>query len=252
MKPADIGDWFALRPHLLRPWAFVRLRHRPSPEPVVELPLRRGGVFRIRTAEHDRHVFKRVFARDDYRLKDFGPGELDTVVDAGAHIGAFALRVAPFARRVLCVEPAPDNLDLLRRNAAAHGTIDVLPFALAGHGGRRALRLGQNGSRHSFLSTPDERGCVEVEAISLETLFTEHQVERCDLLKLDVEGAEYEILRGLPPALWSRVRRVRMEYHPAPGESGEALGRFLEGLGFRVTLAPHKKNAGEGLLFAAR
>ena len=254
MKPSDLTDWLALRRHLARPWAFVRLRHAHGATE-VDLPLRDGGCFRIRGGEHDRHVFKRIFARDEYRLDGLAPGSLGTVVDVGAHIGVFALRVAPLARRVLCFEPDPANFELLRANTARLPHVTCVRTAVAAGRATRSLHLGINGSRNSLRPIDPERskGAIPVEAVGLDDLFREHGVDRCDLLKIDCEGGEYEIVYGASAALWSRVGRIRMEYHPVPEarprETGEGLERFFAAAGRRTERRPHRKRAGEGLLF---
>jgi FkbM family methyltransferase len=258
MRLSDFGDWFVLRRHLLRPWAFLRLRKRPPAEPVYNIALRDGGVFRIRMQDQDRHTFHRIFARDEYRLNGVPPGSFDTVVDIGAHIGVFALRVAGLARRVLCYEPAPESFELLRRNIGRFPHVRLHPAAVAGRRGTATLYLGKNPSAHSLFPAEGQtsRGAIPVECVTLEDVFREHSLERCDLLKLDCEGAEYEILYQAPPELWRRIARVALEYHPAGGTdprwSGEALARYLNEMGHRTELRPSKRHPRKGLLFAER
>lgn len=150
MRLSDFSDWFALRRHLTHPWAFLRLRKKPPAEPFYEIAFRNGGTFRIRTRPGDRHTFHRLWARDEYRLKGLAPGSLGTVVDIGAHIGTFAVRAASLARRVLCYEPAPENLELLRRNVAPYPNVVVHPLAVAGRRGPVRLYLRENPAAHSL------------------------------------------------------------------------------------------------------
>jgi FkbM family methyltransferase len=258
MRLSDFADWFALRRHLTHPWAFLRLRKKPPAEPFYDIALRDGGSFRIRSQAQDRHTFHRIYARDEYRLNGWPPGSMGTVVDIGAHVGIFAARVAPLARRVLCYEPAPENFELLRRNVARFPNVRAHPAAVAGRRGTVRLYLRSNPAAHSLLPPDDgsSREAVPVGAVTLEDVFREHSIERCDLLKLDCEGAEYEILRAVPRELWDRIARVAMEYHPARAEdplgSGEALARYLDDLGYRTELRPSKHHSGKGLLFSER
>lgn len=258
MRLSDLIDWFVLRRHVADPWAFLRLRKKPPAEPFYDIAFRNGGTFRIRTRPGDRHTFHRLWARDEYRLKGLAPGSLGTVVDIGAHIGAFAVRAASLASRVLCYEPAPENLALLRRNVARYPNVEVHPLAVAGRRGPVRLYLRENPAAHSLL--PGGSGAsfnaISVEGISLEDIFREHAVERCDFLKLDCEGAEYEILYAAPRELWRRIARVALEYHPAgdadPRGSGEALAGYLDQMGYRTELRPSKHHPRKGLLFAER
>ena len=73
---------------------------------------------------------------------------------------------------------------------------------------------------------------VEVEALDLATLFERHGLDEIDLLKIDIEGAEYRLLLGASPATLARVRRIGLEYH----ERGhEPMSRHLAAMGFDVT-----------------
>lgn len=252
MRPADLFDWFALRKHLRRPWAFVRSRHRPSDQPFVDLPLRDGGALRMRP--EDRHIIKNVFARDEYRLDGLAPRSLGTVVDVGAHIGTFALRTSPLAERVLAFEPAEDNYGLLVRNTERLSNVKTFPRAVAGKSGRIALYLGKNASAHSTHPESRKTSTREVEGVSLADLFAEQGVERCGYLKLDCEGAEYETLYALSPELLGRIERIALEYHVveggAPDWTGERLAAWLGERGHAVELIPSEVRPGKGLIFS--
>jgi FkbM family methyltransferase len=252
MRPSDIGAFFALRRHVARPWAAVRLRK--SAAPFLDLPLRNGASFRLRP--EDRHIFYGVFARDEYSLNGFGPGSLDTVIDIGAHIGTFAVRAASIARRVLSYEPMPENFALLTRNVERFSHVRPFRMAVAGRRGKMELFLGGNPARNSMLErrARSPRGAISVDCTTLADIFAERAVDRCALLKIDCEGAEYEILYTLPKELWPRIERICMEYHPVEGRdeswSGEGLVKYLDGVGHEAVLSPAKKRPRQGILFS--
>jgi FkbM family methyltransferase len=258
MRLADFSDWLALRKHLVRPWAFLRLRKHPSPEPFVDVELKDGGTVRLRSHAQDRHVFHRVFARDEYRLDGVAPGSWDTVVDIGGHIGTFAIRASKAAKRVLAYEPTPESYELLVRNTGRRPNVQAHRLAVAGTKGTLKLILGKNPSRNSLYppGTEPNLGEIEVAATTLEEIFRENAVERCDLLKVDCEGAEYDLLYAAPKELWPRIHRTCMEYHPVgqarPGWTGVELAKHLEAAGHRVELRPSRRHEGEGLLFSSR
>lgn len=246
MRLSDFGDWRRLRRHLAEPWAFLRTRHDPPPAPAYDIPMRDGGSVRLRNAPQDRHILHRIFARDEYRLDGVAPGSWDTVVDVGAHIGLFAVRAAPLARRVLSLEPSDDNYALLVENVRRFPQVEPRRVAVAAQKGTAKLFRAENPSAYSMFGrgTP-----VEVETIPLDEVLS--GVERCDFLKLDCEGAEYDILLSLSPELWPRVRRVALEYHPVAGRSAAELADRLRASGFRVEILPSKK-PDKGHLFADR
>jgi len=107
---------------------------------------------------------------------------------------------------------------------------------------------------------PSVRAEISVDCLTLAEVFRDHRVERCGLLKLDCEGAEHGILRSIPPDLWARIERIRLEYHPAGEESppwaprpaADELLALLAGAGYEARLFPRRKKAGSGLLIAWR
>jgi FkbM family methyltransferase len=257
MRLRGFADYFALRRHLLRPRDLLRVRKKALAEPFQDLALRGGGVARIRSGSLDRHIFHRIFARDEYRLGTIPLDSLEVVIDVGAHVGLFALRAAPLARRLLAYEPAPANFELLRKNVERLARVEPRAALVAGSAGRARLYLSSDPAAHSLFPplAGETAPALEVEATTIEAIFAQEEIERCDLLKLDCEGAEYQVLRAVPAGLWPRIERIALEYHPAPaGESwsGEKLTRFLEEMGLRVSIRPSRKEAGRGLLFARR
>ena len=73
------------------------------------------------------------------------------------------------------------------------------------------------------------------------------------IVKMDVEGAEYDIILPSDPASWADVRKVVMEYHPVEGHSLEELTRLLRGLGIhRGPARAHGPAPGLGAMWLAR
>ncbi len=247
-------EYLALRRLIKRPWRFLLTRKKPLGTPHEDIEFKEGFSVRLRNVPMDRHIFHRIFGRDEYRLEGTAPGAWGTVIDVGAHIGLFAVRVAPLARRVLCYEPVPENFEVLRRNLAhpRFGHLMAAAKAVAGRPGTVSIHRSDNPAAHSmYPAEPSRSEPIRVEAVRIEDIFEEHRVDRCDLLKLDCEGAEYEILESIPPPLWGRIERVRMEYHAREGWSGEKLAALLTGQGYACDVLPSRK-PGKGHLFAAR
>ena len=110
-------------------------------------------------------------------------------------------------------EPHPENFAQLRRNIELNGwRVRATQTALAGRSGERSLH---NSSRADSAYLVDTGGDFRVSAVSLS-----EYLEGCgvvDLLKLDVEGAEYELFTNAYEAITSSVRRIVLEYHGAWG-----------------------------------
>lgn len=207
------------------------------------------------------NAIKDVVADDVYELRRLDPAAPAVIVDIGAHVGAFALSAAlrcPGAT-IHAFEPASASYRYLCRNIARNGlTGRVLPHdtAVAGADGEVHLFSSRtSATRYSlyesqFLDTRDG-AAQRVEAISLSTLFTRHGITTCDFLKLDCEGAEYEILFNAPETVIRRIVRVGMEYHEGvTAGTGAELERFWADHGFAMRRVPVAGEARLGLLLA--
>jgi FkbM family methyltransferase len=252
----NLRDYLALRTYLEDPWKFVWTRKAPMPDGDFEVPFKGGLHVRCNTPSVDRQVLNGIFARDEYRLNGYPPGGWDTVIDIGAHIGLFSIRVAPLAKRVLSFEPMPESFKYLKANLGHERLRHVTPVekAVSGSAGPLDLFVAANSGMHSVLADAAAGTTrVRVDAVTLAQVFADHDIRRCDLLKLDCEGVEYGILGAAPAELWPRIERIHMEYHPGvPGWDEAKLTSFLEGHGYACERVPRSRHPGLGNLFAAR
>lgn len=169
---------------------------------------------------------------DNYYFK-YGKLEInpsDTVIDLGANIGSFTIAAAIMgAKKIVAVEPHPDTLILLKNNLETNKEFFTEPVtlfegAVMGNGEEKAPLYICNdpyGSGSHTLSldvtdNPEGFKHIEVKVTSLDELIknTIGDVDTIDFLKLDIEGAEYEVLmtcQSLP-----RIRQISMEWHHGP------------------------------------
>ncbi|MEM7412600.1 MAG: FkbM family methyltransferase [Myxococcota bacterium] len=259
MKLSRLGDVWRLHRLLENPAEVRRARRQREGE--IEVRFRDGRRLWLRGGYSDYHVFDRIFLRDEYRLDEV-PGRWGTVVDLGANVGCFSCRILPRVDRLIAYEPDPHNFELLRRNLADAKDAVAVPEAAGARTGTLRLHLAEGGklggrsTQFSNLAPELLDSEVEVPVTTLEALFDEHGIEHCDLLKIDVEGAEYDILGAAPPELLSRVSRIVGEYHDVdPDDPRTRIGNFralLETAGFRVATEPSSRHANTGLFFANR
>lgn len=147
--------------------------------------------------------------------------------DVGAHVGFFTLLLARRCASVLALEPYPPNADRLRRHVDLNDApVEVLQCAVAGRPGTVELQVGPSSGTHKLTevdgprwrdAAPGER--LQVEAVTLDGLLEGHAAP--DLVKLDVEGAELEVLRAAPRVLRHAATLV-VETHSAELRRGVA------------------------------
>jgi FkbM family methyltransferase len=154
---------------------------------------------------------------DDYGLGRivFDPG--DVVVDIGAHVGLFAVYLAKRHPdiSVLAFEPDPVNFNNMLANIAANRVVNVLPRHLAVTRDARPFTLdrppGNSGGAGGY--SPRRHGAARATtaSITLDGIFERFAISRCKLLKIDCEGAEYEILTST--SVLDRVDWLSGEFH---------------------------------------
>jgi FkbM family methyltransferase len=155
-----------------------------------------------------------------------------TFVDVGAHIGYYTLLAAREVGRrgrVLAFEPAPENYALLAHNVRQNHLEQVVQTAnLAVSERSQELTLylceQNNGDHRIYPTTPNDdklfnygqtRKPMPVRAISLDEYLEQHPVGPIDMIKLDVQGAELKVLRGMQTTLQQNPNvTLFMEYWP--------------------------------------
>jgi FkbM family methyltransferase len=168
------------------------------------------------------------------------------VVDVGANWGYFTLVAASLVGpggRVLALEPHPRLHALLRenvlRNAIAQVTcLELAASDVAGRTGVVAAPIDAGNSGLSRLASCGERADFECAMEPLDAVIARHALDVVDLVKIDVEGAEPRVLRGMADGLRRRrYRFVLLECHPQAleiaGTSIEACVAVLEESGYR-------------------
>lgn len=117
-----------------------------------------------------------------------------------------------FGCDIVLFDPSPTGLETMGRPENQAPRFKFHPVALAGRCGKLTFAPPPYPHEGSWFAGPRVSGAIEVEAVDLTTLMRLHRHDRIDLLKIDIEGAEYEVLddllgRRLP------VRQVAVEFH---------------------------------------
>ena len=196
----------------------------------------------------------------------------DVVIDAGANVGVAAAFFAEHcgASRVHCFEPVAPVCELLRRNvrdlpacvvhelglsdAPRHAEITYYPGAAAMSGlyadPQRDEALVRTVLANFGVEDAGERlaGAYEAttltcELTTLSAFLRETELERVDLLKIDVERAELDVLDGIAEGDWPRIAQVVAEAH----DTGEELAVRLRARGFDVVLDQEAAMRGTGV-----
>jgi FkbM family methyltransferase len=172
--------------------------------------------FLVRIPSTDVLVFRQIFHRGEYEFEVRRPPRV--IIDAGANVGLSAIFFAnkyPDAR-IIAVEPEARNFAILASNVAPYP--NVTPVEAAVWSENTDIDLFDPGIGHwGYLtrrSTDTVTGtwCQKVRGLTIDRLMDDFGLSRVDVLKLDIEGAEREVLDD-PTAWIGRVDAIIAELH---------------------------------------
>lgn len=164
------------------------------------------GEIKIRN-QFDAEVIKEVVLDRGYER--WGNIEIKgNVLDCGAHIGAFT-RLAlsyPEVKKVIAVEPDPENFKLLQENTKGYKNVTLINKAISIETSP-ILKIDPERSELNKLVNYGEG--LLVDGVTLNELIT----EPINLLKMDIEGSEYDAFLYLHPTKYKLIEQITMEYH---------------------------------------
>jgi FkbM family methyltransferase len=205
--------------------------------------------------------FKLMALHEDEILDQFNPKLGDTVVDVGAHIGLYSLiaakRVGP-SGKVIAIEPDPENCKLLQRNAEINKLTNVTILERAAFSSTSKLKLYLPGKERGFtkLSTlmPNRavtENFLEIDATTLDCLLVMQGITEVNWIKIDVEGAELEVLKGAAITLSeSKDIALLIEVHNVNNmDLYSAIVKFLQSYEFNIKFEKRYSNGERHVLF---
>ena len=160
------------------------------------------------------HALQEIFA-DKIYLQNLPPNSY--ILDCGSHIGLsiiYLKKLCPSAN-IIAFEPDPANFDVLTKNVKSHGLSSVELRKEAVWISNTTLSFMAEGNMSSKIGTINE-AAVKVPAIRLKDLL----IKTVDFLKLDIEGAEFEVIKDIQEKL-SMVENLFIEYHGSFKQNNE-------------------------------
>jgi len=212
----------------------------------------RGTTFTLGLGGAETVPFSEIYVDRVYdQIAEFIPKRDWTVLDLGANAGVFSALQARRGARVYAFEPNPASFRHLLETVRANGYSNVTPFNCAVGREHGAARLvDDNCSVTGTVSMAGEEGeGVAVEVVGLDEIVPGLGIDRIDLMKIDTEGAEFEILSGAIETL-SKVERIMMEWHSPL--LLEQTSRLLEEHGFVEAHRQEIFGSDVGLIYFSR
>jgi FkbM family methyltransferase len=196
---------------------------------LVEAP---QGRFWIPTRDREILAGMLIDQDDDvYGKGEHGVRAGDTVLDCGANVGVYTRKaLSQGAGLVVAIEPAPENVFCLRKTFEEEiraGRVIVYPKGVWDHDCELVLRTYdyQSGGDSVALKFPHSHRGPTVQLTTIDNLTSELKLQRVDFIKMDIEGAERQALRGAKETV-ARFRprmAISLEHTPTDAEEIPAL-----------------------------
>lgn len=202
-----------------------------------------------------------IYLYEIYNPPNFEIKDGDVIIDIGANVGSYPVFALTKAKNlnIFCFEPDLRNFNLLKKNIdenRGRGEVKIFNLGVSGKTGNKTLYLDENNpaGQSFFIKTSKS---VVVKCISLEDIFKKNKIDKCDILKIDCEGAEYGILYSAPKNLFKKIEKITMEFHKMDNNrrNFNGLKKLLEKNGFEVKLVFIRKDdlfSRVGVLYARR
>ena len=167
------------------------------------------------------------------------------VVDVGANIGLHTLNMARIVGntgQVFAFEPDPSNFEILKKNVKINNYKNIIleQKAVGDKHGRTTLYQSDHPGKHRiFPQTEQAKSQVQVELTNLDNYFDSDMIDKINFIKIDVEGLEFSVLKGMKNILKNN-KNIKILFEFVPKDTMEAgfipieLLNYLTSNGFKL------------------
>lgn len=254
-------------------WLGSRTALRLNDNETGQLP---NGMFIQQLAKDEtQFVYHEIVNDDCYYLNKLSLAEDAVILDVGANIGLFTLHIKnryPNSR-VFAFEPSPHAYAVLYRNMQIYrDSVQVYPYAISSQSHTALFHYYQHFSvisgfyaeqqkdgdiiiqgsaeksaaaRHAIHKRLTQLNTCRCETYTLSDWMQKHHVEKIDLLKIDIEGAEWDALQGIRDEDWCKIKNITLEVHHPNLLS--RITTLLHEKGFYVFSEPDKQLGNSGI-----
>ena len=196
----------------------------------------------------DFKVINETWLENVYRIHEGQFSYNGVFVDIGANIGAVSIFVDSFNKNrgfdnkvnVYAVEPEPNNLYLLNQNIQNNPTENITVVNNAIWHEEKMVSISNRGGNSSIVG-PEGEEKSEVLAITLETLFSRYDIKEVDVMKIDIEGAEFDLILNTPEEILAKIKHLVLEFDKSfDGRFGQMIEKLAKQFGIDILGSPER------------
>lgn len=197
--------------------------------------------------------YKQMFLDKIYDKFDIQ--NLHTVIDIGANVGIFSNYISNMGTKMVhAIEPAGLAFKELQQQFYYYNGVKCHKIGIGPINEKKTIFINNdNTTISSFLSKTSENTSEEtVDVLTLDTFYTNNGISHVDLIKVDIEGMEYEIVEKASDETLLKCDRYLIEYHSNETNRLDGMVNKLKRLGYEISVHPDVPSNVQGHIFAKK
>lgn len=166
--------------------------------------------------KYDSHAwapFYEVFIKKIYENNLINLKPNDVVVDLGANIGMFSLYACDKVKKVYSVEPLHNTYQNLTFNLRNYSNVETFNYAIYSKEGELNFFRNEISGASSIINKLKNHKTEKVKAISFNTFIKENKIGKINFLKIDIEGAEFDLFNSIDEKYLKNIDKMYIEVH---------------------------------------
>ena len=194
----------------------------------------------------DYKVINETWIENVYRIHEYHFSGDKVFVDIGANVGSVSLYVDNFNKtleekiKVYAIEPEPNNINLLNENILNNPTENIIVVNNAIWHEEDTLAISNKGGNSSVVyETGGDFSYIQ--AITLEQLFDKYDIKEVDVMKIDIEGAEFDLIINTPAEVLAKIKYITLEFDKSfDGKFGMMVEKLAKQFGLDILGSPER------------
>jgi hypothetical protein len=196
----------------------------------------------------DYKVIDETWNENVYRIHEYQFKDNAVFLDIGANIGSVSLYVDNFNKvrdednkiKVYSVEPEPNNLLLLKENIKNNPTENITVINNAIWHEQKTVLITNKGGNSSIIDERNDES-VEVLAITIQDFIDLYGIDEIDVVKIDIEGAEFDLMINTPPETLAKIKYITLEFDKSfDGRFGIMVEKLSKQFGLEILGSPER------------